>query len=122
MHDSMCERCGHAATVTVVSVGASREGKRAQPNAPHRYCADCARAEGVPIPQRTRDRSAVTEPELASWSEVELHLAQYEQVLHEQPALREHVLTLAGHMRRYSRRIPGTMPPAVAQAFARLGA
>ena len=122
MHDSVCERCGNAATVTVASVGPTRDGKRAQPNAQHRYCVDCARAAGVPIPRRNRDVSAVTEPELASWSEVEQYLAQYEQLLQEEPAVRDQVLLLASHLRMYSRQLPGAMPPGVEQAFARLDA
>lgn len=122
MHDSLCERCGNAATVTVASVGPSREGRRA-PRAPqHRYCRDCARAVGVRIPQRPRDVNAVTEPELLSWPEVEQQLALYEQLLQEEPNVREQVSMMVGLMRRYSNQIPGAMPVAVAQAFERLGA
>ena len=122
MHDSVCERCGNAATVTVASVGPTRDGVRAQPRPQHRYCVDCARAAGVPIPHRKGNGVALPELELASWSEVEQHLAQYEQILQEEPGVREQVLVLVDLMRRYSKQLPGAMPPAVAEAFERLSA
>jgi hypothetical protein len=63
----------------------------------------------------------VSEPEPATWLEVEHHLTQYEQILQEQPSLREHVLLLARRLRGYSDQIPGAMPSAVVQSFARIG-
>ena len=122
MHERLCEQCGKPGTVTVGSVGPNRDGNRSQPRVAHRYCVDCARAAGVPIPQRNRDASEVTEPVLASWLEVEQYLAQYEQILHEQPDMREQVLSFARSLRTYAGQIPGAMPPAVVQGFARIGA
>ena len=122
MHESLCERCGSAATVTVGWVRSHRAGEAVRAGTAHRYCRDCAREAGVPIPQRTHDASGLAEPELTSWSEVEQYLAQYEQIIQEQPDIREQVMELARRLWHYADQIPGTMPSAVVQAFARVGA
>lgn len=123
MGESLCERCGKAGTVTVGFVGSHRAGsRRPQPGAPHHYCVDCARAEGVRIPPRKREAHDGIEPGVLSWTDVEQHLATYEQILHEQPSMREHVSMLARRLRKYSDQIPGAMPSAVVELFTRLGA
>jgi hypothetical protein len=122
MHDDLCEGCGSAATVTIGVVRSNRAGEHAQPAVAHRYCRDCARAAGVPLPPRKPDARRVTEPELPSWQDVEQHLAQYEQILQEQPTMREQVLLLARHLWDFADKMPGEMPSAVVRAFARIGA
>ena len=121
MQENRCERCGNVARVTVGSVGSDRSTNSLSAGAPHQYCEDCARAVGIPIPRKKREPTDVTEPEPASWFAIEQHLAQYEQILHEQPSMREHVLSLARRLLRYSDQLSGAMPSAVADGFARLG-
>lgn len=120
MASDPCERCGDPASVTVAAVRPNRGGVRPTPSE-HRYCRACARAMGVPIPQRSERPAAVTEPEPPTWSDIEFHLAQYETILLEEPSFHEHVLSLANQLMFSSKRLPGPMPKAVADAFARIG-
>ena len=122
MHDQVCEQCGNRATVTIASVGPTRDGERPPPHPQHRYCVDCARLAGVPIRRGTRDFSDLPEPQQMTWPEIEQHLAQYEQILGEEPQLRERILTFVGYLRRYSAKTPGEMPQAIAERFRRLSA
>jgi hypothetical protein len=48
---ALCERCGKPGTVHLSSVPANRAGV-VQTATEHLYCSDCARAAGVPIPDR----------------------------------------------------------------------
>jgi hypothetical protein len=75
----------------------------------------------VPIPARSERPAVITEPEPPTWSDVEQHLTQYEDVLREQPSLRDHVLSMARQLLRLSKLLPGPMPSAVAAAFTRIG-
>lgn len=120
MADQVCERCGGTATVTVAAVRSNRGGER-QPATEHRYCRACARMVGVPVPERTEGPAVITEPEPPTWSDIEHHLAQYEHILREQPALRDHVSSMARQLLRLSKLLPGPMPSAVAGAFTRIG-
>ena len=48
---ALCERCAKPGTVHLSSVPANRAGV-VQTATEHLYCSDCARAAGVPIPDR----------------------------------------------------------------------
>lgn len=121
MQENLCERCGNVATITVGLVGSKRATNSLPAGARHHYCEDCARTEGVPVPRNKREPTSITEPEPASWLAIEQYLAQYEQILHEQPSMRPHVLSLARRLLLYSDQLSGAMPSAVADGFARLG-
>jgi hypothetical protein len=118
--DRVCERCGAAATVSVVTVAPNRGGVRPTPKE-HQYCLACARTAGVPLRTSRDPEDYSPEPEPPSWSDLERHLAQYAETLEEEPGLRDHVMSLAQLLLRASKQLDGPMPASVAAGFARIG-
>ena len=116
----VCERCGAAATVTVATVGSNRGRVRPTPKQ-HHYCPACTRAAGVPLRRSSDPEGFALEPELPSWSDLERYLAEYAEVLEQEPGLRDHVMSLGQMLLRSTRQLAGPMPSSVAAAFTRTG-
>ena len=114
-----CERCGAPARVSVAAVPSNRAGVRPR-GTEHHYCRACATAAGVPDPRRDGTATPSAEPEQPTWSEIEQHLASYEDVLRQDPSLRDRVQLLARQLRSLASELPDPMPASVAAAFARL--
>lgn len=118
--DRVCERCGAAATVEVATVGSNRGGVRPTPTQQH-YCPECARAVGIRIRRSKYPEGIGVEPELPSWSDLERLLAEYADVMEQEPDLRDHVTSLGRLLLRCSKQLSGPMPSSVAAAFERIG-
>jgi hypothetical protein len=120
MPDPVCERCGAAAVVSVVTVDSNRRRVRPIP-IEHSFCSACALAFSEALRTSHDAEGLALEPERLSWSDVERQLAEYADTIEHEPYLRDQVMRSAHLLLQAARQVEGPMPILVEAAFARLG-
>ena len=108
MTDLLCERCARPGNVRLSSIPPNRSGV-VEPAAEHRYCRDCARAVGVPIPERgtptPNDDAAI------DWAGLQEFYAMLARIPLTDSAQRAEVASQAAETLRMLDRLPEKAPP-----------
>ena len=103
-----CERCGKPGTVQLSSVPPNRAGV-VQPAAEHRYCRDCARAAGVPIPGRRTHASVDDAPQ--DWASLREFCEMAARIPLTDPVQRATLASDMAEMLRMVDQLPEPPPP-----------